>query len=471
MTRSPADQQKTRRDTRREAPRTGPRAAPADGWREFRAEPRELRLPTTAFGRLGTVHGVMAAGDALVTLALAGSLFFSISPDAAKSKVLLYLVLSLAPFVVVSPFIGPLIDRIQGGQHWVLFVSAAVRTVLCLFMAGHVDSLLLFPEAFAALVAAKAYAVARSSLVPAVVRNDGELVQANSRLSLIAGLGGVIALVPGGVLARFGGSDWVLRLAAVVFVGAAAMALRVKTLPHRAVGASAASEGDDAAVGVEDHVERALAARRRAVVRVNAFAVGMLRAVVGFLTFLVLFSFRRAAAPLWWSGAVGASAGLGIQVGALLAMRLRRNVAEERMIIGALGGVALVAGGACLAASRPAAALVAGVVGLAGSVGRLAFDAIVQRDGIESERGAAFARYETRFQLAWVIGALAPVAISIPRSVGFALIALAMAAAIAVEVIGEPALEWIEARIFGLKEQWSKPARRARNAPWSSDDF
>ena len=442
------------------------------GWREFRPERRELRLPTGAFGRLGAVHAVMAGGDALVTLALAGSLFFSISPDAAKSKVLLYLVLSLAPFVVVSPFIGPLIDRIATGQHWVLFTSAGVRTLLCLFMAGHLDSLLLFPEAFAALVAAKAYSVARSSLVPAVVRNDSELVQANSRLSLIAGLGGVCALLPGGVLSKFAGSSWVLRLAALVFVAAAALALRVRALPHRVPTTPPAVPAEDLdpwGVPKADAVAVAMAARRRAVVRVNAFAVAMLRAVVGFMTFLILFSFRRAGAPLWWSGLVGGAAGVGIQVGALLAMRLRKLVPEERMVVGSLGLVGLVSAGACFAASRPASALLAGAVGIAGSTGRLAFDAIVQRDGIESERGTTFARYETRFQLGWVMGSLLPVAISIPRSVGFAMIALAMVAGIAVAVIGEPALEWLEARSTGLKEQWRTPARRGRDDPWNSE--
>ena len=38
----------------------------------------------TAFGRLALVHVVMMAGDTLVTVSLAGSLFFSVSPNEAK---------------------------------------------------------------------------------------------------------------------------------------------------------------------------------------------------------------------------------------------------------------------------------------------------------------------------------------------------------------------------------------------------
>ena len=39
----------------------------------------------------------MVAGEAVMTVALADSLFLSISPDAARGKVILFLALSLAP--------------------------------------------------------------------------------------------------------------------------------------------------------------------------------------------------------------------------------------------------------------------------------------------------------------------------------------------------------------------------------------
>ena len=69
------------------------------------------------FGRLALVQVLMLAGDTLVTISLAESLFFSISPHEAKSKVLLYLLLTLAPFAVVSPLLGPLIDRSKGARR------------------------------------------------------------------------------------------------------------------------------------------------------------------------------------------------------------------------------------------------------------------------------------------------------------------------------------------------------------------
>ena len=59
------------------------------------------------FRRLARTHALMTAGDVAMVVSLAGSLFFSISPDAARSKVLLYLLVSFAPFAIVAPLIGP----------------------------------------------------------------------------------------------------------------------------------------------------------------------------------------------------------------------------------------------------------------------------------------------------------------------------------------------------------------------------
>ena len=98
----------------------------------------------------------MLGGDTLVTISLAGSLFFSISPDAADHKVLLYLLFTLAPFAIVSPLLGPLIDRSRGARRAMVVSSAVGRAVLCPLMAMHIHSLLLFPLAFLVLVCSEA---------------------------------------------------------------------------------------------------------------------------------------------------------------------------------------------------------------------------------------------------------------------------------------------------------------------------
>ncbi|HYF44931.1 MAG TPA: hypothetical protein VD926_01895, partial [Acidimicrobiales bacterium] len=144
------------------------------------------------FTRLARVHALQVAGDALIALALANSLFFSIDPDAARNKVALYLVLTMAPFAVVAPLIGPALDRAANGRRLMVVVISATRFLVGLLMVTRLDSLLLFPLAFLMLVLGKGYGIAKSALVPTTVSNDQELVEANSKLSIITGLAGVV---------------------------------------------------------------------------------------------------------------------------------------------------------------------------------------------------------------------------------------------------------------------------------------
>src|SRR5581483_6448414 len=90
---------------------------------------RDLFDQRRPFGRLALTHVLMTAGDTLFAVSLAGSLFFSISPGAAKDKVILYLLLTMAPFAVVAPALGPLVDRSRGARRAMVVTSALGRAV------------------------------------------------------------------------------------------------------------------------------------------------------------------------------------------------------------------------------------------------------------------------------------------------------------------------------------------------------
>src|SRR5262245_5177926 len=158
--------------------------------------PRRRPFRITPFARLARTHALMAAGDAVIAIALAGSLFFDISPDAARTKVALYLLFTMLPFTVVAPLVGPALDRIPGGRRVIVVSCAAGKAVVSVFMITHLDGLALFPLAFLTLVLSKAYAVSKSALVPSLVRSENELVEANSKLGLIAGIVGFLAIIP-----------------------------------------------------------------------------------------------------------------------------------------------------------------------------------------------------------------------------------------------------------------------------------
>ena len=62
----------------------------------------------------------------------------------------------------------------------------------------------------------------------------------------------------------------------------------------------------------------------------------------------------------------------------------------------------------------------------ASALARLAFDSLLQRDGADAARGRAFARYETRFQIVWVIGGLVAVLFFGGGRAGIFLVALVL---------------------------------------------
>jgi MFS family permease len=176
----------------------------------------------------------------------------------------------------------------------------------------------------------------------------------------------------------------------------------------------------------------------RELLQLASVAMGTLRCLVGFMTFLVAFGFRRAHAPAWWFGIVLALSVGGNLAGAALSPRLRGRVPERRIITGALLFVAVT--GATLQASPafhrwPQAALLGAAVGFAAGAAKVAFDSLVQQVTPKLEQGKAFARFEAIFQLVWVLGALVPVLIPLSLRAGYVIAALmTITAAVAYEV-------------------------------------
>lgn len=376
------------------------------------------------------------AGDTLVTLALAGSVFFSISPTAARGRVALSLLLTMAPFAVVAPFLGPAIDRSTRGRKAMVVGSCLGRSVACVAMARVLGGLLLFPAAFAVLVLSKAYSVSRSALVPAAVRNDDELVEAGAKLAITGVLAGFVASVPGVLLLRFLSSSWTLALAALVFLAAAASGLRLPAFAPAAGAAGGRRHRDASTDAARPPLPLTAAPASSAAVRwrltAAAVAMALLRAEVGFLTFLVAFGFRRSGAPSWWFGVVLAASMGSTLAGNAIAPRARAAVAEERIIVGSLVLVAVVGFTTARLDGRLWAAVVAAAVGLAAGASKLAFDALVQRDAPAQEHGRSFARFEAGFQLVWVVGALLPVVVVTPLRQGYDVLGVAsLAAAVA----------------------------------------
>jgi hypothetical protein len=379
----------------------------ASGWRPL-TRPHEGKEAFVAspFARLARAHAIASAGDTLVAIALAGTLFFSIDPNEARSKIFLYLALTMAPFAIVAPLVGPALDRASGGRRWVVIGSSLLRCAICAVMIDDVDSLLLFPEAFALLVVSKSYQVAKSALVPSTVRSDEELVEANSKLSLISGVVGFAAALPGALLLNFGGSGSVLALASLVFGAGVFVSWKIPKAQVASLPETQEAKEELRSVGV----------------LLAASAMGLLRGVVGFLSFLLAFSLRTDGSPAWHFGVVLALSAIGGLAGAALAPVMRRYTTEERIITGLLFVVAVMGVAGAWLGDLAGAALLGGTVGLGAAAAKQAFDAIVQRDAPDANRGRSFARFEMRFQLIWVGGAVLGI-LPMPMWLGFLIVA------------------------------------------------
>jgi len=376
------------------------------------------------FRRLAGTHAAMVAGETATTVALAGSVLFSLDPDAARTKVLLYLGITLVPFLFIAPFIGPVIDRAPGGRRFVVQAVALARVPLSLLMASQVDSLLLFPLAFVALILQKTYAISRSALVPSVVSNESELVEANSKLSLIAGLVGLAAVGPAGLLQKLIGPGATLWYAAGFFALAFVAARR---LPKQVVASEPAGGG-----------ERATLHARSVVLAASAML--FLRAAVGFTFFHLFFWYRRQDAGLVWFGLALAAATVMTMVANAVGPMVRSLVREETMMLGGL--LVVVAAGlvAALVGGTVSGIVLSGAVNFGAAIGRLAFESIVQRDAPEANRGRAFAQFETRFQVGWVLAGVVPVLITMPDRVGFVFVMVIAAAATVLYAAGNRAI-------------------------------
>ena len=361
----------------------------------------------------GLAHFGSVAGDALVAIALAGSLFFYIPVGESKPKVAAYLALTMAPLAVAGPLLVPLLDR-AGPRRVISFAAALGRAVVCLVAAPRFDTVLLFPAAFLLLVLSKVHAITKNGLAVAYAGPNEGLVRANARLGRIAAGGALLAIGPGLLALQFGDSRSVLYLAAVVYGAAAALNLR---LPH------ARLTGGNAEV-----------TKTGAIAQLTAPAIGAagLRAASGFLLFALAFALQPSGQPTWWFAVLAGSATAGGFLGDVIAPKLPANLREEAVVIGCLIGAGIGATFSFFAFELPVLVVFALVVGASSELGRLAFQTLMQRLAPGGAHGRVFVRYEVAFQLAWVGGALIPALVPIDFRSGF----LILAALYLVTVIG-----------------------------------
>jgi len=425
---------------------------------------------------LSTLIELTAAGgaaDAFVAVSLAGTIFFSTSVDQARGRVVLFLLVTMAPFAVLAPFIGPALDRMQQGRKFLLAGTLLARGLLCWGMSAAINSpVTLLPAAFGILVLQKSYGVIRASVTPRLLPAEITLVTANARSQLItltaSMLGGAVAA---GILAT-AGSAWVLRAGTLIYLAAMVLALRLPDqvdvppapagpVPPPAAagpppdfpnenGRYAPGRGDDAWAGKPGRDGRTLpyepaalppgaqpGADRQAAAGRNGRAAGggrwrslanvgpivgeamrgnaVLRAFSGYMVFFLAFYLRSAHFGVSHNVALGALVAAAA-AGGLAAMAigsLLRARAPAFILFAMLTLAPIVTATCAWFFSLTSVIAVAFTAALAAGLAKLALDSTVQREIGEEIRSSAFAVSETLNQVANVAGSLAGVLVSI----------------------------------------------------------
>ncbi|MFI8908312.1 MFS transporter [Streptomyces albidoflavus] len=419
----------------------------------------------SGLGRLIELHGVNGAGDVMITVALASTVFFSVPTDEARGRVALYLAVTMLPFTLLAPVVGPLLDRLPHGRRAAMAGSMLARAVLALVLSGAVatGSLEMYPAALGVLVASKAYGVVRSAVVPRLLPQGFSLVKANSRVTL----GGLLATgvaAPVGAGLQMIGPGWPLYGACLLFLGGAFLSFRLPPKVDSARGerrALLAADEQHLAAAVdarwdpvaepatrntmgkekekekerEKGEEKGKERRRKgpglrtvgpAVTHALA-ANACVRCQSGFLIFFLAFLLREH--PLTGQSAavslavVGVAAGAGNALGTAVGAWLRAR-APEVIIVTVVGALVAVAVSAAVFFGAAVVAVLGAVAGFTQALAKLSLDALIQRDVPELVRTSAFARSETLLQMAWVVGGAIGIALPLRGPLGLSVGAL-----------------------------------------------
>jgi MFS family permease len=358
--------------------------------------------------RLFDLHAISCAGDALIAIGLAGTIFFNVPLGEARSKVALYLLITMVPFALLAPVIGPLLDHFRHGRRYALAVTMLGRAFLAWMISDNLHGWQLYPAVFGVLALSRAYGVARSAAVPRLLPEGVGLSQVGARASVYGTFAGAV-VAPLGLAAFWLGPQWPLRVAGVIFIVGMVIALR---LPPRAD-----SEPPEAV----PHPIRAMLRLGRGADRpiTGKLIVGALigsatlRFLYGFV--LVYYAFVIAGGDLdstVLGKDIGNKAAVGLVAGSLVVgtflataigtrLRIRRPLALQSagLVITAAAGVL-----ATVAFNLLTAALFALVAAIFSGIAKLAIDASIQERVPERLRASAFGHSETVLIIAWVVG-------------------------------------------------------------------
>ncbi|WP_326957305.1 MFS transporter [Amycolatopsis sp. NBC_01286] len=367
------------------------------------------------------------ASDAAMAIALANTLFFAATSGESKGKVALYLLITIAPFALVAPVIGPALDKVQRGRRLAMCASSVGQGLMAVVMALHFDDWLLYPAALGMMVLSKSFTVLKAAVTPRVLPSEITLSKTNARLTTF----GLIAAGTFGALASginaITGSAGALWFTALICVAAAVQSMRIPAWVE-------ATEGEVPTSLSAHPTEKK---RRQPLGRhivVALWGNGSVRVLTGFLMMFAAFAVKAQTEgtghtpfmQLLLLGVIGVAAGAGGFLGNALGSRLSFG-SPDQVIVACVASCVLAALVATVLPGLATAAIVGLVGATASALAKISLDAVIQEDLPEESRASAFGRSETVLQLAWCLGGGAGLLLPPTYWIGFLVITVVLA--------------------------------------------
>ncbi len=442
-------------------PREPPRDAAADRITDTRAAAQRSReMGSRMYGlvqRAATADGADKSGltaltwpvvanfatDSAMAVALANTLFFAAATGESKDRVALYLLITIAPFAVIAPLIGPALDRLQHGRRVALAASFVLRTALAVVLIANYDgatgsfpSWVLYPCALTMMVLSKSFSVLRSAVTPRVMPPTIDLVRVNSRLTVFGLLGGTI--VGGGIAAgvefvftRLFESPGALFVIVAVTVAGAGLSMHIPRwveVTEGEVPATLSYRYRQARRSLPEEVRRASGALRQPLGRnimTSLWGNCTIKVMVGFLFLYPAFVVKAHQASGWVQvgmlGLIGAAAAIGNFAGNFASARLKLG-RPAVLVVRCTVAVTVAALAAAVAGDLLVAAVATLVTSGSSAIAKASLDASLQDDLPEESRASAFGRSESTLQLAWVLGGALGVLLYTELWIGFSVV-------------------------------------------------
>ncbi|WP_152649778.1 MFS transporter [Demequina oxidasica] len=388
--------------------------------------PRDLRTlwHSRGFRRLTYTRALSQAGDGMFQVGIATAFFFDPTQAATARDIAIGFIVLLAPFTLVGPFVGPLIDRWQ--RQRILLVGNLVRLALvvaiCAVLLVDADGSkwALYTLALLALSVNRFLNAAMTAGIPKVVEPH-ELLAANSIMPTLGTIASAIGAAAGGIATIIAPSatDANLALAALAgsTIGFAGAAWVVTGLGRRELGPDHPLEslhlvqqvrslGHELRGGVKYLHARVTPFQGLGVMAAQRLLYGVMFVAAILISRNVLGDPDHPEQAIQKFTLVLGFAAVGFFAAAVITPSIVDRMAPQQwivlsLIIGAVGQAVFAI------SSEPWTLFTATiVVSYAVQAAKIAVDTIVQRDTDDAVRGRAFTLYDMAFNVAFILAAV-----------------------------------------------------------------